>query len=408
MTRKILTLLVCALMLPAQAAVTVLWGTAPEYAGQTLRLTTPHDGLSLLQTPLAEATVESDGTFRFEAGLDHTCLAAIELGGYSGRIYLEPGTETQVELPPFRPLTEAQQFNPYFRPKAVLLSIVDPRNDDLNVRLEAFDEVCDSVWSELLFEPNITPELIERGLTALERQFPSEKEDFFYRYKRYNYAMLVNLYVKASPQLAIETYFMHDSVDYANPAWWEAFDLVFEVFDRAEVLRGNQPLYELVQTNRVIRRKLPVSWLDSVTTPRLIPMAEELRRQLTAGTAGSSVGSGWVDLQGDSIPAADPYGRPTYLVFANRRIFESQSDLTYVAQLAKKWEHKCRFIVVFAQEPEIPRIPPSDDVGYLCTQHNPDITAAFGVRALPCYYLLDGEGRIELAPAPDPEHYLPE
>ena len=395
-------------VLGMDAAPTVLWGVAPDYAGQTLRLTTLHDGLSEQPDPIATDTVAPDGRFAFRFDLDRTCRVAVDLGYYRGCIYLEPGANEQAQFPDYQPLTEAQKFNPYFRPKAVILSIVNPAENDLNVRIEAFDELCDSIWSELLFEPDITPTLLERSMELIESRFPCKEQDFFFRYKRYNYAMLVNLYRKASPALAVENYFRHDSIDYANPAYWEAFDLVFELFDRVEALEDNRPLYELVQINRVIRRKLPVEWLDSVATPQLRPTAQHIARQLTAGRMGSRIAGGWIGLQGDSIPAADPYGRPTYLLFANRRIIESQSDIAYVQGLARKWERKCRFVVVFANEDSVPQMAPSDDIDYLCTQHNPNILSDLGVRNLPCYFLLDGEGRIEQSPAPDPEHYLPE
>lgn len=396
----------CALR--AYATSTTLQGHAPDYAGKCLHLTYPYDGITEKAMPLATTTVGSNGDFTLTFDLDRTRMVALDLGYYSGRVYAQPGDHLTVDLPPYQALTEAQQFNPYFSPKAVRLSIVRPSADDLNLLIEHFDDLCDSVWTEVLFAPAITPELLEGGINLLEQRFPREEEDFFYRYKRYNYASLVNLYAKASPQLAIETYFAHDSIDFGNPAYWEAFDLIFEQFNQAEALRDNAPLYDLVQASRVIRRKLPVAWLDSLQTPQLQPTITSLRRQLQAGAVGSSVGEGWIGLDGDSIAAADIYGRPTYVMFINRRIFESKSDLIYAAKLANKWQRKCRIVVVFAKEDTLPTQPDKSEAYYLCTQQNPSILEDFGVRNLPSYYLLDGQGHIQQSPAPNPERYIPE
>ena len=408
MTRAFFLSIALPLSCAAAAMTSTLWGVAPDYAGRPLQLTTRYDGLSGERETLATVTPDSAGRFRMEFDLDQTRMLEIGLGYYSGRVYMEPGKTLQVEFPPKRELTEAQRFNPYFTPKALLLSVVRPEADDMNVRVEAFDDLCDSIWSDLLFRPVISPELIENGIGLLESRFPREEEDFFYRYKRYNYAMLVNLYQKTAPYLAIETYFAHDSVDYANPAYWEAFDLVFEQFDQAEAMQGNPALYELIQINRVLRRKLPVEWLDNVTVPGITPIARSVGRQLTAGAEGSYAGPGWINLQGDSVPAADPYGRPTYLVFANRRVIECASDLACVARVARERERDCRFVVVFANEDGIPETPGTDNVEYLDSRQNPSILTDFGIRNIPAYFLLDSDGRIKRSPAPDPEHYLSE
>ena len=407
MKKTLVILLCCCAGFSAQALTTRIEGQAPDYAGRVLRLATQTDGLSEQRRLLASDTVASDGKFSLSFELEETRLLCLDLGHYEGRLYAEPGKRYEVALPECRDLTEAERFNPYFRPKLLLLSLINPPADDLNLLIERFDEAADSVWEECLFGQG-KPELIEAGINRLEDGFPADGHSFFGRYKRYNYAMLVNLYRKNSPALAIENFFMHDSIDFANPAWWEAFDLVFEVFDRAEVLADNVPLADLVRINNVLRHKGDPANLDDIHSPGVDKIARYFKKLLTAGAVGSSVGEGWINLQGDSVFATDGFHRPTYIIFANRQIIECKSDVAFAKTLARKWEKRCRFIVVYANEPETPKEKPSDWIEYLCTQHNPTILEDFGIRALPAYVLLNAEGRIEQSPAPNPERYLPE
>ncbi|MBP5318028.1 MAG: hypothetical protein J6Y77_01300 [Paludibacteraceae bacterium] len=193
--RKNLCLLIgwCMGMGVALAHPTCIEGRATDYAGRKLQLSTITDGLSEQRRLLASDTVASDGRFRLEFELSETRMLCLDLGHYEGRLYAEPGKHYEIALPERQDLTEAERFNPYFRPKLILLSLIDPPADDLNLLIDRFDETADSVWEDCLFGGG-RPELIEAGVNRLEEEFPADEHSFFGRYKRYNYAMLVNLY----------------------------------------------------------------------------------------------------------------------------------------------------------------------------------------------------------------------
>ncbi|MBO4370151.1 MAG: hypothetical protein J5808_02175 [Paludibacteraceae bacterium] len=387
---------------------TLIHGVAPDYAGRPLAASCIADGLTERHIVLATDTVSADGRFELLFDTQSTKMICLDLGHYEGRLYTEPGKTYEVELPERRDLTELERFNPYFKPKMILLSLVNPPTDDINLLIDRFDEAADSVWEVCLFG-GATPDLIESGINELENRFSSDENAFFERYKRYNYAMLVNLYRKNSPALAIDNFFMRDSIDFENPAWWEAFDLVFETFSRPDVLAGNQPLADLVTINNVLRHKGDLTELTSVESDKRVrDIAQFFYKMLTAGSVGSSVGEGWINLQGDSVFAADPERRQTYIIFSNREIIECKADVTFAKTLAAKWKKRCRFVIVYANEEQIPTEKPSEYIEYLCTQHNPTILEDFGIRALPAYVILNTDGRIEQSPAPNPERYLPE
>lgn len=385
-----------------------LTGREPDYAGRKLVLTYETDGITHTRATVDSCTVDSAGNFRLETRIETTHKCLIDLGYYRGVLYVEPYKIYNVNLPPYREPSKQELSNPYFAPKEVLLSLINPAPDDLNIKITAFDDSFDVALNRLI-RSEITPEKIENEFFELEYKF-GDKSPFFTTYRYCSYAILVNLYEPTQPYTAIDAFFINEPVAYNNPAYWEAFSVLFEQYKDVTRLDANKPLEELVIMHHVLAGTMPLSALKAVQTPENKPIAEQVQKLKETGASGSYTYTTTVtSVDGKTLELKDFESPQIFIIFANSMLGKSLSDLDFAAQRAEKWRGKCAILVVFLDTDaenvyRLTRGLKSRD-NILFSTENSEFIKAFGVKNAPAYFRIDTNGKILESPAASPENF---
>ena len=321
---------------------------------------------------------------------------------------MEPYKIYNVNLPPYRELTKQELSNPYFSPKEVLLSLINPAPDDLNIKITAFDDSFDVALNRLI-RSEITPERIENEFFELEYKF-GDKSPFFTTYRYCSYAILVNLYGPTQPDTAIDAFFINEPVAYNNPAYWEAFSVLFEQYKDVTKLASNKPLEELVIIHHVLAGAIPEEALNNIQTPENKPIAERIRKLKSIGAVGTyTLTTSVKNIDGKTLDLKDFESPQIFIIFANSMLGKSQSDLDFAVQRTEKWRGKCAVLVVFLDSDAeniyrlTQKLKSRDNI--LFSTENSEFIKAFGVKNAPAYFRIDADGKILESPTASPENF---
>ena len=142
-------------------------GVAPSYVGKKLVLSTSNDGWGATKEILDTCTVAEDGSFSLQVKNSETIQAQLDLGYYTGIIYVEKGKNYSINLPERKDVSAREKSNPYFKPQTLLLSFNNLSQDDINIKIADFEDCFDSIWVDI--NKNIvTPERIDSAMNILD------------------------------------------------------------------------------------------------------------------------------------------------------------------------------------------------------------------------------------------------
>lgn len=383
-------------------------GRAKEYAGKRLELLYEENGITGATVRVDTCVVDSTGAFKLETDVTETRKCFIPLGAYKGVLYVEPYKIYNVNLPPLTLPTEADVLNPYYAPQEILLSLINPASDDLNLKVTAFDDSFDVAFNRII-KSEITPEKIESEYTGLEYEF-GDNDPFFTTYRYCNYAVLVNLYEPTQPATAIDAFFLEAPVAYSNPAYWDAFNILFEQFKDIDALRPNPDLRELVILHHVLSGQLPESMIADIKGERNLTIAKQVEEIMKRGTVGTQTAvTEVVNIDGEKLSLKDFDSPQIYIIFAMSKLTQSHSDLDFALSSIKKWHGRCVPLIIFtdATKDGIDTLTKGLSVrrNILWSGDNKEFTESFNVKNAPAYFRIDTNGKIVESPAAKPADF---
>lgn len=383
-------------------------GRAKEYAGRRLELLYEDNGITGVSIRVDTCVVDSTGAFKLETDVTETRKCYIPLGAYKGVLYVEPYKIYNVNLPPLTMPKEGDSLNPYYAPQEILLSLNNPASDDLNLRITAFDDSFDVAFNRII-KSEITPENIEKEYADLEYDF-GDQDPFFTTYRYCNYAILVNLYEPTQPATAIDAFFLDAPVAYSNPAYWDAFNILFEQFKDIETLRQNPDLYEIVILHHVLSGQLTEEWLTHIKSERNLILAQQVEKILKRGSVGTQVPvTEVVNIDGEKLSLKDFETPQIYIIFAMSKLAQSQSDLDFALSSIKKWNGRCTPVIIFtdATRESVDALTKGLKIrrNTIWGGDNKEFIEAFNVKNAPAYFRIDYNGKIVESPAAKPADF---
>lgn len=384
-------------------------GIAPDYAGHTLKLVYTDNGITDTTILVDSCKVDASGNFSLNTNnITRTTKCTIPLGSYAGEIFVEPYKKYKVNLPPLTLPSEQDLLNPYFKPKRLLLSLINPSPDDLNLRITAFDDSFDVAFNRIIND-DITPNKIEKEYFALEYTF-GDDDPFFTTYRYCNYAILINLYEPTQPNTAIKAFFIDNPVAYNNPAYWDAFSVLFENYKDIDNLSGNKALQELVIIHHVLSGELPIGFLDKIKTDENKRIASQAKDIMAIAAKGTYTAVNSVkNIDGDILELKDFESPQIYIIFANSMLTQSLSDIEFAALRTNQWKEKCAVLVIFLDKDPIKAANAvahlKDRRFILLAEDNMEFIKVFGVKNAPAYFRIDVNGKILESPAPEPQDF---
>jgi len=419
--------------------------TAKGYEHQPLTLKTYLDEIAFLEKELAHNAVSNTGHIMFEFDISTTTTCFLELGAYHAIFFAEPGKEYHITLPPFQPLTKAQQFNPFFEPKKILLRTDTTEKNELNTHIAYFEDVFDFFLVKSALNTNI--DSIKKSITALQDLFLDSGISFFEDYKQYKYVQLINLNEKHSPSLAITEYFSKLPVSYENLAFWETFNIVFNNFFNAfgnsieqqyinralseddftalsaileyrfnitdqalrelVIIRGLYDAYFFEKRNAPYIFSLMKKWKEHMTIPLHIAILEKIIEQIEENSA-KPFNFNLADEKGKYRQLSDFSGKYVYINFCNTNIALSRKDFGILERYADIYKKDLYVVNIFTDDNKermknVVSKQKSKQIVNLFGGNNSELINRYNVINIPTYVLIDRNGNFVLSPAPTPD-----
>ncbi|MDR1699167.1 MAG: TlpA family protein disulfide reductase [Prevotellaceae bacterium] len=433
---------------------TVIYGTTtPERYGAALELRSTTDGITNRETVLATARIDSKGGFRFEFEPEFSGAVFIPLDAANGFLFVEKEKTYQITLPPVQKRTRAEQFDPYFRPASMILSVVEPDENDITVQISAFEDAFDQQYMRSLVSRD--RDTINLVIDELRAASGVSKSRFVEDYKKFRYALLAS--IPASGRLEQALHFMYQAdiaQAYASPAFWEIFHLLFNDFfsafpgeevqaDIERAIRQNDMaamdaiLNIYFEMPAALRQLVIIKSLTDLynRTPKdekkdddkrayllsifeeyaaggeLTEKNREIAQAVIARLKKTNVGEKAFnfrlpDERGKMHSLSDFKGKYVYLHFANAFINQSKQDLPVLSRFAKKFkdfEVINIFVYNTAQDLQLELAPDlKRETLNLHWNNNAALLDEYEVRNVPTFFLIDPQGNFLYSPAPSP------
>jgi hypothetical protein len=136
-----------------QGMATKIEGRHKEYAGMELLFFRYKNPVSLEKEHVFTLVIDATGAFSADIKMEETQFVFSDFGIYRGMLFPEPGKTIQLQLPPLRTKSFAEEKNPYFQP--VEFWFATGKNDQLNDKVAAFDamlnQLTDKYFNQLYF-----------------------------------------------------------------------------------------------------------------------------------------------------------------------------------------------------------------------------------------------------------------
>lgn len=429
---------------------THLYGKHSDYKNQVIKLFGYKDYITQTEELLSADTANARGQFDIAVDLYKTRLVFVELGIYRGVLYIEPGKKYEVVLPEFKPLTKAEQLNPYFKPVEVYLGVKNSSPNDLNLRIAEFNDVYNSFLNDNYYQIFKSPDKakIDTAITTIEHIFDTIPNAYFYNYRKYKYAWLKYVsYLRETRYIARE-YFHKQPILYQNIAYMDLFNQVFAdylsyymdtkegerlfsdvVYAKSPTLIKETFANNLVLINDTLQQfvllkglhdafygkdfplKSLLITLDSVYISTQVPehahIAQNIRKKTLKTRKGYPAPGFELETANGSMATKKDYASHfVYLSFVSVESFACQQDFELLKKLKEAHPNDFKIVSISIDDDFQQAIDYFKEHGYtwdlLSYKSQPSIIQDYNVRAYPTYFLINKKGNFSMSPAPSP------
>ncbi len=428
---------------------TFVYGNAPQYAGLHLTIEYQSDFISHENSPLITFTVKPNGDFRASFILGNTTKVSMKLGKSVGTALLQPKGEFQLILPPYTPIEEADQMNPFFVPDYIPLAIIKGDRDNLNQLISEFDDEFNSIYvsnvRQLFKKESEVP--IKHLIQRLDSIFPS-KNPWFIEYKHYSYFKFYDLTFQRRKEYVVEKFFKNSTFAPYNSAYCEAFNSTFyryfaflfslknnDVLQKAWASRSLDSISSALKSSTmlkddnlreaVILKNLYDAYYSNLYDKgEILTLIEQAQVKFTTALNKSIASNICVTLnqlkEGSPAPSFDldnfedksktlkKYrGKFVYLNFVQTENYACKKDLLSLVAInnATKKDLEIVTIVTDKNNGRAKEFIKKNKLqwDFLSIQKQESLKVDYRIKFLPTYFLIDPNGNILLAPAPSPE-----
>ena len=412
-------------------------GKAPGYSYNTIDLYTLHDFISEEKVKLGTLRFISDGAFILTADITETNICLADFDGYQGMIYLEPGKSYEIVFPPKRTLTEAQKRNPFVKPEPVWFGIVSPDKNDLNYKIQQFEQEYAKLESKYFDQIFIsqTKSLVDTIKLILDNSFPKTNLPFFEAHKLFRKANLDFALNQGKTAEFMETYFSSHKPAYNLAAYavifYQVFTNYFSRLNNPEInkeinLANLQNLDEYFQQKLHFNKELShlvllkslndayyskqftkasiLKMLGQVKSPDWNAFEQEMARlistklvYLTSGTVPPAISL--KNLTGQKVNLTDYRNAYIYLHFTDPQNTICRQHLDALKSISARYKEKMAIINVI---PDGKGFRNENGWPGIFTTTDTNIEASYKVKTFPNSFLIGKDGKLLLSPAPNP------
>lgn len=426
-----------------------IYGKNKTYANSKIEIKYNSDVFTYSEKVLTEFDVDALGNFSVDIDIDETSLVFLPIGIYKAFLYVEPGAEYEIKLPPKKDLTPVQKLNPFFEKEELLIGVANVDLSDLNILIRKLDDKIDPFINQNFHK--IYRRKDKSVGIAFSAQLKEEnieyKNSYFQDYLTYRLAFLEYLAYPASFRTIEEKYFENQEVKLNNSAYTSLYKKQYGNFltghfsqkESAELtnalksestyrdiyeLMRNYPAYKNVQFRELI---IATSVFDAYTRKfysrrKSLEILTDLKNHST-NKYNKNLCSNYISkithLQ-KNYPApdftignhklTDYKGKPLYLNFCNTESYPCLQDFKEMKKLKDQFGEHVEFLSIacdwdVTKFMEFTRKKKHDwPIIHIGDQQN--LIGEYGVKAYPTYILIDSKGNILKAPAQGPKENI--
>ncbi|MGV8827754.1 MAG: TlpA family protein disulfide reductase [Breznakibacter sp.] len=444
-------LFMCIGFLPALSAPVKIHGVAAQYAGMSLVLETYNNFISNRVRPLQVLKVDQKGRFEVDVDVEEVTQVFMELGRFRAHLFVEPGVDYQVVLPPFEPRPDGERFNPFYQPEDILLGIVNQASKNLNQALNGLDEQYQMLYNKHAIDL-VRRQYIRLGdemMASLDSLQDSFSHPFYLDYLQYRKAVFYALPRNRQMTAVTRTFFANRPVLFNNPAYWDALRSIYNGyidnymrsskgkslasalhasnrFDSissamgADTLFHNGPfreilllkyLYDGFYSGKITAGRATLLLVDAVETacsPRIRSIAVDLVARINHLKTGTPAPEFVLrNYKGKEVALSDYRGKFVYLAFMHTQNFACLKDIPALDAIYDRFKKDLVVLGVVTNEnqDEAEAYFKINKVAWpiLSFASGQKIIFDYNISALPTYFLINPDGDMVLSPAPSPD-----
>lgn len=453
--QHVLTIVFMFLAVSAYSQKCHIYGHAPEYAGQTIVFERYKDFISEETETVFRIQFNAEGDFDEE--FETCCIQPVfsEFGVFKAHFYAIPGGKLELKFPTFIEKTDAEGFNPYFKPVQFHLGVISGKTKGLNAQIIRFDNLYEDYLntnSLEIFNKGFNED-VEAFISGLDSIFGEVREPYFKDYMQYRIATLRHFAGIKIPEVITYEYFTKNDVLYYNPAYMELANRLFKnlldkkisteqkerliqavsyaksPYEISKVFASDFELENMELRYLAILKGLHDAYLnDTFNAEKLDLCLDSLahhspypEQRIIAGNIlekmqhlreGQALPEDLClsDLDGNSYCLSDFRNSYLYFGFHHSKLIPCQRQTPVLKKIAKSHSSALQVISIFfdSNPEDVRRFKDLHGIKWpvLIAEDKESLKESFEIHALPTYYLLDPSGKLIYAPAPAPtEHF---
>lgn len=457
-TSKYLISLFCSLFaLQLFAQSTIILFNHKSYAGDSIYIVTKADYISNSPDTISRGKVSPEGVFSCYLILKNTIFVDVPLDYFNLTFYIEPGKTYNIQFPPKKKLSVADELNPYFEPVDIIPGIKNADSSEINNVISLFDEEYNKFLSNSFVKAYYTAKksFADSAIASIEKKFKWSNNLFFKSYKEYKLNLLRFMAYERESDYIIKETFNKNPLYLTNTAYMEAFNRVFahyfsvvatktwganlfediakakSPFDIKQTLRKNPAITNDTLMDLIILKGLHDAFYDNMTTEyKAFPRKQLLMTldsmAITAKTAdlkkiavnikqkvfyliSGSDAPNFALLTQDSvrINLSELRGKYLYINFTDLRSYSNANEMSLLKNILTKYSKNLDLVTIccngtVAKTREYCKTNEYNWY-FLTPEDTKKIKSLYNVRATPSYFLIDPYGKIVLSPAPAPD-----
>jgi len=426
-----------------------IFGSNTSYAGSKIEIKYHTNVFTYSEKKIAEFNVQADGSFSINLDFKEVKLIFMPLGIYKGYLYVEPGKEYEIKLPPRKELSPVQKLNPFFEKEELLIGVANATPNDINILIRKLDDKIDPFINQN-FHKIYRRKDNSIGINfseELKLEYKDIKNSFFQDYLSYRLGFLEYLAYPASFVKIEKKYFENKELKLNNSAYTSLYKKQYANFltgffsqkeslelskalksentyrDIYELMR-NYPAYKNIQFRELI---IATSVFDAFTRKfygrkKTIEILSQLKEHST-NQYNQNLCENYIrkithlqinypapDFSIGKIQLANYKGKYLYLNFCNTESYPCLQDFKEIAKLKHQFGEHIEFLSIACDWDASKFInfasKKTFDWPIIHIGNQQHLLGEYNVKAFPTYILINPEGKIIKAPAQGPKENI--
>ncbi|MCQ2959833.1 MAG: TlpA family protein disulfide reductase [Bacteroidales bacterium] len=438
----------------AHAQKATIIGCNEEYANQTISVYQYSDYFTKNEELIGTFTTDGTGYFSFTFDCTTTREIYMYLGIYKAFLFVSPGSEYELAMPPYQEKTLAEELNPYYEPTDISLGVINSLSErDINILILSFNSVFETFLSEhgqeaFLYRDKNLVEKFESRIDSIFSRY--DDDDFFRIYKNYRLYSLRYMVYQRDNMSVTRKHYLNQPFFYYNPSYMNLFKMMWKDYIinnhtrdmgknlKIDIIYGKSPnMFKKTLGKNIAFRNdtlkelfllqclddclkdpdvfppAPVyQTLDSVIIISTIPehksIAENIKKKYTALEFHDNAPYFELYNQDSVLYTLDKFkGKYVYLNFCRSENYACIKDYKVLKKMNEKTKRDLSIVTLsyektFEDFRSFRKANPQYNWTFLYAGDNPEIGRQYKLRGMPTYMLLDKTGKIEMISAPTP------